>query len=278
MRRVVMFCFVMLSICTSSFAQEEYSTEYEVRYDVEFSLDSLNLDKKQKETVYLFTGKSYGVFLNHNQANVKAIIETMERMEKLGNYDREKSSYRDSDFKESIYKNFSEERVVVRLPIVEDLFVYTEPNVPFIWEMHEDSKEVMGYTVQKATTSFAGRDYEAWFTMEIPIPDGPYVFYGLPGLIVELYDTENHYHFTLQSLSKLEEEKVWRKPRGKSIDKTMRAELLSKELDATIARAMKFFDSGNFSMEVNGQEIGASQYRRMLIEEAKKKNNRIERE
>src|SRR5699024_1367735 len=143
---------------------------------------------------------------------------------------------------------------------------------------HEDSKEVMAYTVQKATTSFAGRDYEAWFTMEIPIPDVPYVFYGLPGLIVELYDTENHYHFTLQSLSKLEEEKVWRKPRGKSIDKTMRAELLSKELDATIARAMKFFDSGNFSMEVNGQEIGASQYRRMLIEEAKKKNNRIERE
>src|SRR5699024_5192840 len=130
----------------------------------------------------------------------------------------------------------------------------------------------------KVPNYFAGCVYEYWVTIEMSIPEGPYVFYALPGLIVELYDTENHYHFTLQSLSKLEEEKVWRKPRGKSIDKTMRAELLSKELDATIARAMKFFDSGNFSMEVNGQEIEASQYRRMLIEEAKKKNNRIERE
>ena len=41
---------------------------------------------------------------------------------------------------------------------------------------NEDSKEFMNYTVHKATTTYAGRDYEAWFT-EIPINDGPYILW-----------------------------------------------------------------------------------------------------
>lgn len=43
----------------------------------------------------------------------------------------------------------------------------------------------------------------AWFTHEIPISDGPYKFNGLPGLILEISDTENHYNFTLKGVEKL---------------------------------------------------------------------------
>jgi hypothetical protein len=54
----------------------------------------------------------------------------------------------------------------------------------------------------KATTSFAGRNYEAWFTPEIPISDGPYKFYGLPGLIFKICDKKNQHVFTLKKLTK----------------------------------------------------------------------------
>ena len=60
---------------------------------------------------------------------------------------------------------------------------------------------IAGYQCQKATTFFAGRDYEAWFTREIPVSDGPYKFSGLPGLIVKVNDTGNNYTFELTSLS-----------------------------------------------------------------------------
>ena len=48
------------------------------------------------------------------------------------------------------------------------------------------SKQIDGYTCNKATTHFRGRDYEAWFTPEIPITFGPFKFKGLPGLILTL--------------------------------------------------------------------------------------------
>lgn len=56
----------------------------------------------------------------------------------------------------------------------------------------------------KATVSHEGREYTAWYTTEIPIADGPYKFWGLPGLILKISDSENHYNFTLESFEKYE--------------------------------------------------------------------------
>jgi GLPGLI family protein len=56
------------------------------------------------------------------------------------------------------------------------------------WKILPDQQKIGEYKVQKATTSFGGRDWTAWFTTDIPIQDGPYVFYGLPGLIVKIED------------------------------------------------------------------------------------------
>ncbi|MDP2089621.1 MAG: GLPGLI family protein [Flavobacteriaceae bacterium] len=70
------------------------------------------------------------------------------------------------------------------------------------WKIISETKIINTYKCQKAITNFAGRDYIAWFTSEIPITDGPYKFNGLPGLIVEIYDTKNHYHFQLINFKK----------------------------------------------------------------------------
>lgn len=56
----------------------------------------------------------------------------------------------------------------------------------FNWQLHKEVKQVLGYKCQKATTNYRGRSYTAYFTTEIPINDGPWKFYGLPGLILEV--------------------------------------------------------------------------------------------
>ena len=72
---------------------------------------------------------------------------------------------------------------------------YTEPLPVFNWQMSEDKKTIGEHQCQKATCTFGGRAYEAWFAPDIPINDGPWKFYGLPGLILEVYDKQHHYEF-----------------------------------------------------------------------------------
>ena len=43
----------------------------------------------------------------------------------------------------------------------------------------------------------------AWYAPALAMGDGPYVFGGQPGLILELYDTRDHYHFTMNGLQKV---------------------------------------------------------------------------
>lgn len=53
------------------------------------------------------------------------------------------------------------------------------------WTVCEDStKSILGYDCFMAVTDYHGRHWEAWFTPEIPVHDGPWKFRNLPGLIL----------------------------------------------------------------------------------------------
>jgi GLPGLI family protein len=71
------------------------------------------------------------------------------------------------------------------------------------WKISPDKQKIGNYTAQKATTSFGGRDWVAWFTPELPFPDGPYKFHGLPGLIVKLEDTTGSHVMTMIANKKM---------------------------------------------------------------------------
>lgn len=67
----------------------------------------------------------------------------------------------------------------------------------FQWKITTERKQILKYSCIKATTTFRGRNYEAWFTEDIPVPNGPWKFGGLPGLIIKVNDLENVYAFEL---------------------------------------------------------------------------------
>ena len=48
------------------------------------------------------------------------------------------------------------------------------------------SEDILGYNCKKAETTFHGRDYEVFYTKEIPISNGPWKFGGLPGMILKV--------------------------------------------------------------------------------------------
>lgn len=77
------------------------------------------------------------------------------------------------------------------------LYYYKDNDYPTSWQISSDTASINGYKCQKAFTKFGGRKYTAWFTRQIPISNGPYVFGGLPGLIVLISDATNSYKFKL---------------------------------------------------------------------------------
>jgi hypothetical protein len=79
---------------------------------------------------------------------------------------------------------------------------YVDKGVHLDWKLFPEGKKIQGYACQKATASYRGRKYTAWYCPEIAISEGPYVFGGLPGLILEIYDDREHYKFSLNGLHK----------------------------------------------------------------------------
>jgi GLPGLI family protein len=84
-----------------------------------------------------------------------------------------------------------------RMPYaLEKMKLYCVENIPqFNWSIHPDTLSIMTYLCQKATCHFRGRDYIAWFALDIPISNGPWKFGGLPGLILKVYDENGIYQF-----------------------------------------------------------------------------------
>ena len=82
------------------------------------------------------------------------------------------------------------------------MYEYEEPFDNFIWQITSETDTIHDYVCQKAICDFGGRTWEAWFTMEIPISDGPYKFCGLPGLIINIADTQDHYSYKFLSIEK----------------------------------------------------------------------------
>jgi|LSQX01.1.fsa_nt_gb GLPGLI family protein len=74
---------------------------------------------------------------------------------------------------------------------------------PQDWQFTTDTLTVLGYLCQKATVIFRGREYEAWFSTEIPIKEGPWKLYGLPGLILKAATTDGLFAFEAIGLENL---------------------------------------------------------------------------
>lgn len=82
----------------------------------------------------------------------------------------------------------------------------SESKLEWIWS--DQSRTIEGYTCHRATCRFAGREWEVWFTAEIPVDGGLWKFNGLPGLILEARDTQTHYRFIAKAIEEHAEEIV----------------------------------------------------------------------
>jgi GLPGLI family protein len=95
-----------------------------------------------------------------------------------------------------VTKSYPDFKTYLFTQISSDKYKVKEDQKPE-WKILAEKQKIGDYNAQKAMTSYGGREWIAWFSTEIPIQDGPYKFYGLPGLIVKLEDTTGTHVMTL---------------------------------------------------------------------------------
>ena len=105
-----------------------------------------------------------------------------------------------------IYNNYPEGKRTIHDAIFFDYYVFEDDNLPQQWTMIADSvKTILGHTCRKASCSYRGRNYEAWYAIDLPVNAGPWKFSGLPGLIMSVQDTKGHYTIEIKGLMKAKE-------------------------------------------------------------------------
>lgn len=65
------------------------------------------------------------------------------------------------------------------------------------WKLVDESCTIEGFICRKATADYLGRNWTVWYTEDIPLPVGPWMLWGAPGLIVSAQDSESYFSFRL---------------------------------------------------------------------------------
>ncbi len=210
MRKIsIILYFVLFSLITNAQRVFHYEydklddAEYLVTYKHEFKPDSTNNEFVRNSEMLLFIGENISKFISQPayviDTNMRRIPTDEMFIEYFNNTNTPivRVSY-------EIYKNHPKGKLTYIQHIPSETYKYEEPLGSFTWKLSSETKTYMDYNVQKATCSYGGREWIAWFCPELNFNDGPYKFHGLPGLIVQIYDTRHHYNFDLSSINKLE--------------------------------------------------------------------------
>jgi len=259
---------LLFLVSIAIYSQKKVATDfqYKVTYNLTYSLDSTDLENKKTEYMVLFSGDGISSYSSRAKLLGNSVIL------KGNTANTSKSAL--TDFQYIIIKNTKEDSLAYTLQIVEDFFYYKQKLDLFDWKLHEDTKVIKGYNAQKATMTYSGRDYIAWFTLEIPISDGPFKFNGLPGLILEIADTKNHHVFELHSFEKLNP-KIPFKTNFKQYIYTTKEKL--KEVNSRYRKDPYPFVKNLSRAKIKITPEVHAQYVKMFKARFEKENNRIEK-
>lgn len=107
-----------------------------------------------------------------------------------------------------VFHNKESDSVFVRDKMPDKYLLTVEQTPTIDWQISNEKKQIKRYTCQKATAYFRGRNYTAWFTKDLAIADGPWKFFGLPGLIMDIYDSKNQLKIYVEKIEYPTSEKV----------------------------------------------------------------------
>lgn len=238
--------------------------EYECIYNYTINNPANGDTIRETTACVLQIGSGIGRFYDYTTFSVDSAIHQTNRDEEAVNRLVRREMKNDYYFEEMVYQNWPTGKMTVYGIIAPNYFVYEEEGNPVEWTLTEETDSVCGYECMKATGTYGGRDWEVWFTSEIPVAMGPWKFCGLPGLILKAKDSGNLHDF--EAISFRKSEMPIYKPMWPDAVKTERAKFVNQKnatpdpmqsIAPESIREISVYkgDHGNAVLSVNGVPI-----------------------
>ena len=194
---------IFLFLSLLSFSQTD-SYNYKFTYKIGAKLDLENENRNINQNMSLYVGKQKSLYISDVMLKVDsaraAIKKRRGSFHEIGEFQK---TLPKNKLRYSLQKEYKARNLTYTYSVLPSQSLYYVSSIPiFNWKIRTEQKQILGYTCQKATLNYKGRKYIAWFSAEIPIQNGPWTFSGLPGLIFEIADTQNHYTFDLVGFKK----------------------------------------------------------------------------
>lgn len=253
------------------------TVEKEFYYDYNYKQDSIDNSRELYQEMLLQVGKKQIKFAAVNKILTDSILSSVECMDVNQAFAKVWSKLQGLRINKfctyNLYKNYPNKnniRFVGDLGSKKSLLVDEQINLN--WQLQSDQDTtILGYSCQKATCHFAGRNYIAWYTLQIPISEGPYKFQGLPGLIVRISDVKKEHIFQLYKVKNCKKQKNMIYVREKNIQKTS-APKFAKAMKAHIADMYRKYGGTASPVKYNSPEQESE-----VLRNIRSKNNYIEK-
>ena len=197
------FIFLFISLCCASLSQAQETALYECLY--RYEVKGTDKSGQPFSDIYnglLQIGAAQAKFLDYTDFQLDSVTQARpddaELQKEYGIRTLKNPCY----FDQTIWQNLPEGKMTVYSVITPDRYVYTEDLNTISWTRTEGTDTICGYPCRKATGTYGGRTWTAWYAEEIPVSFGPWKLTGLPGLILEATDSENIHRFSAISFRK----------------------------------------------------------------------------
>ena len=194
MKMLFLFLLMLIACVAGVDAQSDItklSVTYEVRYQkveevAKREKDLMRLDIGEHSSQYI---SIIGEFLTKNKSDIMA--------------KRIKDPYAGyTTLRDEVFKNTPNEGYLRFVHMPGWVSCREKIEGLFDWQLQDGDSIVCGYPCHKATTTFRGRTWTVWYTLDLPYSDGPWKFCGLPGLVLYAYDSEDKFRFNSIGIEK----------------------------------------------------------------------------
>ena len=147
-----------------------------------------------------------------------------------------------------VYKNIQQKQELEQTEFFGKVFLIADDMELPSWKLGKETKQIGSYTCYKATTTrqrivrkiTTGKDgtsetdtteieIVAWYTPQIPLSHGPDVFWGLPGMIMEVTNGQTTFLCTRMELKK-EDAEIDPPKKGEEVDRAEYTQIVEKKM------------------------------------------------
>ena len=204
MKRQFILGIALTASALAAAAQKPDTAQILVHYKFSYVTDTNNRVDPYTESMVLFVGKTSGSYQSYDAQVENELYRKQFQEQLINSPDGNVTLNRRITGSGTEYYQFvNYKKLVCKQMLAMDPYIINEALPVINWRISSDKANFGELHCQKANCHFKGRDYTAWFCPDLPVHVGPWKLNGLPGVIVEAYDSRKEVVFKFDRVEKI---------------------------------------------------------------------------